>query len=51
MLGICGVAYVWTLRSASLFFEHSINPKRKWLALYPLALYYLFFVFYILLTF
>ena len=45
-----GFAYFWSLKSASLFLGNSINEKRKYMALYPLALYYLFFAFYVLLT-
>jgi protein YIPF6 len=47
---ICWVCYFWCLKSTLVFAEAMAKPKRKWMVMYPIMLYYLFFVFFISLS-
>jgi hypothetical protein len=44
------VAYLWAVRSVAVFFSLTLSPDRKYMALYPVILYYLFFVAFIVLV-
>ena len=43
----CVVAYFWCLKAAHLFIGANARPNRKSMVMYPIGLYYLFFVFFI----
>ena len=45
MLPILLVFYLWSLKSAKIFFEDNVRESSKYMMLYPLVLYYLFYVF------
>ncbi len=49
ILLITGFCYLWCLRSITIFFQLTIIPSRKYLVLYPVCLYYLFFAWFIVL--
>ena len=48
---VCTGAYLWAVISARAFLGEQVNQSRRNMAVYPVALYYLFFAFYVLLTF
>ena len=48
---ICAGAYLWAVVSARAFFGDQVKQERRNMVVYPVALYYLFFAFYVLLTF
>ena len=47
---VTAVCYLWALKSSSMFATANCKPKRKWMVLYPIMLYYLFFAFFIALS-
>lgn len=49
VLVVTGVCYVWALKAVSVFFQLTVRPSRKFMVLYPVCLYYLFFGWFIVL--
>ena len=45
MLPILVIFYLWSLKSAVIFFSDNVRESSKYMILYPLVLYYLFYVF------
>lgn len=48
--GISGFCWFWAVKSASVFIAASCRRTRRWLALYPIMLYYMFFAIFIALN-
>ena len=44
---ITAFAYLWCVRSVTVFFSLTLKPTRKYMALYPVFIFYLFFAFFI----
>ena len=46
---ITAFCYLWAIKSVGVFFELTLKPTRKYLVMYPIFLYYLFFAWFIIL--
>ena len=46
---VVALAYFLSIKSSIVFMNATLKERRRWLVLYPLLLYFLFFSFYILL--
>lgn len=50
VLVVAAFAYLWCVRSVTVFFSLTLRPDRRYMALYPVLLYYLFFVAFVVLV-
>ena len=44
---VSGLAYFWAVKSAAGFIGSCCQPDKKYMTLFPVCIYYMFFAFYI----